>query len=84
MENVEWLVSLRTVLELGWPAIVMLAVTLLWRHHVAETRAWRGEYIELQREYVGALREVAGLRAALPPRPPTLPEEQAIRTARGE
>lgn len=77
MEGLEWLTTLRTILELGWPAIVMIAILLLWRHHVGEQRAWRDEYVKLQTEYVQALREVAGLRTNLAPvRPPTLPEEQ--------
>jgi hypothetical protein len=77
MENLEWINVLRTMLELGWPAIVMIMIALLWRHHVRASSDWRIEYIALQREYISALREVAGLEKPLRPvAPPSLPEEK--------
>lgn len=78
MENLEWVNVLRTMLELGWPAIVMIMIALLWRHHVKVANDWKLEYIALQREYIGALREVANLKQPLRPvaPPPSLPEEK--------
>lgn len=45
---------LRTILELGWPGIVLVMVVLVWR-----------AYQERVREHIADLREIAGLKARL-------------------
>lgn len=62
----DFLTWLRPILELGWPALVTLGIALLWRYHVKQQEFMFKVYRELQGEYVQTLREVAGLRAALP------------------
>lgn len=57
---------LRPILELGWPALVTLGIALLWRYHLKQQEFMFKAYRELQAEYIQTLREVAGLRAALP------------------
>lgn len=57
---------LRPILELGWPALVTLGMALLWRYHVHQHEFMFNAYRALQDEYIQTLREVAGLRAALP------------------
>lgn len=46
--------TLQQVLNLGWPAIVMLAIWLLWL-----------DYKRMMNNYISDLREMAGLRTSL-------------------
>lgn len=46
--------TLRTILELGWPGIVLLMVILVWR-----------AYQERVKAHIEDLREIAGLKARL-------------------
>lgn len=46
--------ALETILRLGWPAIVLIMLAVIWRRYVARTD-----------ELIDVLREVAGLRTTL-------------------
>lgn len=46
--------GLRTILELGWPAIVLVMVVFLWR-----------DYKALLERYIADLREINGLKNPL-------------------
>lgn len=53
----ELLTGIRQVLELGWPAIVLIMLWLIWTDYRKQVAA-----------RIEDLREIAGLRASLPPR----------------
>lgn len=46
--------QIRTVLELGWPAIVLVMVVIVWR-----------AYQKRVEEHISDLREIAGIKARL-------------------
>ncbi len=52
------LTGLRTILEMGWPAIVLIAWWIVWVKLNQRTEA-----------YINDLREMAGLKASLRPLP---------------
>lgn len=58
----EVLTGLRTILELGWPAIVLVGWWIIWQKHNQRTD-----------QYISDLREIAGLKASLRPLPPDVP-----------
>lgn len=46
--------GLRTILELGWPAIVLVMLVFMWR-----------SYQQLLERYIADLREINGLKSTL-------------------
>lgn len=71
------LVTLKSILEMGWPAIVLIELWLVWRDSRQERTSAREAYSGLMKEYIETLKEVAGMRNTLSPvnpLPQTTPE----------
>ncbi len=71
----ELITIVRNILEMGWPAIVLIQLYVIWMDSRQQRKVDFEAYERITREYIDALREVAGLRTGtmpLPPRPPTL------------
>ncbi len=56
----------RQILELGWPAIVLIQLYLVWKDDRDARKIDRQEYDRLMQQYISDLREIAGLKNRLP------------------
>lgn len=55
----------RQILELGWPAIVLIQLYLVWKDDRDVRKIDRQEYDRLMQQYISDLREIAGLKNRL-------------------
>lgn len=59
--------TVRQILELGWPAIVLIQLYLVWKDDRDARKIDRQEYDRLMQQYISDLREIAGLKKPLTP-----------------
>lgn len=54
----------RSLLEMGWPAIVLIQLWIMWKQYIETAKADRDAYEKLLLQYIDDMRRVAGLKAA--------------------
>ncbi len=52
----------RQLLEMGWPAIVLIQLWIMWKQYIDAAKADKEAYEKLLLQYIDDMRRVAGLK----------------------